>query len=352
MNWFKKAQIWKNNSDGKFLDEIESIYEFEYKLHALNNFKFKGTPQRRLNIINKLEESLYNSINTIKGYLLPVFEKWLSNHALLDPQVWANQRMSDETDIDQALTNMLFEYNRYASIPSIKGSPRKNAKDQILSFISDNEAQFPSLNFVIDAIRDDYLQSMVTDIVDGYNNYSIEVNNSMTQDQIEEAVFAKFGDVDLMQMIESFDQLVQSIEFVGADWRQFFTEIYANIIFPLWFDYWSAMGIEETRNEIEDIYQMLQKNDLASLKETIARAINAAHQTGNMLEDYSDLPAEDAEQILNDLTNGDKYIPIWNKELREIGVVVPPSAKREYVKTYARSYSNWFKRQFKKKVIS
>ena len=68
MNWYKLikiSQIWETNSSSDFADELLAFYELEYKYSALKNYPFRGSPQRYQNILNKVEDSWYDTMENL-----------------------------------------------------------------------------------------------------------------------------------------------------------------------------------------------------------------------------------------------------------------------------------------------
>jgi len=46
------SETAREHADGEFEDQLIKMYEFEYKLHAIDNWNFNGIPQRYQNIEN------------------------------------------------------------------------------------------------------------------------------------------------------------------------------------------------------------------------------------------------------------------------------------------------------------
>ena len=68
---------------------------------VLKNHQFNGSPQRRENILNNLQERLTEVSYEVKKVILNVLENWLNNHALLSPSTWAKQRVSEYEDYEE-----------------------------------------------------------------------------------------------------------------------------------------------------------------------------------------------------------------------------------------------------------
>jgi hypothetical protein len=103
-------------------------------------------------------------------------------------------------------------------------------------------------------------------------------------------------------------------------------ELYQNIIFPLWYEQWSAQGIEETRENIEQIYErLIMASDIPSMSIAINVALQGVHQSGSMLDYVEYHTGEgDLKTLFDSLSNTNKMvINVWNEELRGIGTQAP-----------------------------
>lgn len=96
-------------------------------------------------------------------------------------------------------------------------------------------------------------------------------------------------------------------------------EIYRNLILPMWYDSWKAKGLEETIERNQKILNQLESilnYDLKKQFLIINIALNATHQTGDMMEYYEDayrINKDDLNQLSN--MNTEK----WEKELKQLG---------------------------------
>ena len=105
MNWYiriKLAQIWntgRGDDYTTFVEDLEDLYELEYKYHTLKSHAFRGVEKRRENMINGLESQLQELIEKIKKVLISLFSSWLQNHALDDPDEWASRRFLDPSGL-------------------------------------------------------------------------------------------------------------------------------------------------------------------------------------------------------------------------------------------------------------
>ena len=96
MNWYGRilrfSQIWETGHHEGFEDELESVYELEYKRQALMNNEFTGLPQRKENILEKIEEELLLSLENVRIdnanlTKLPIFNNTIQSVILLENQI-------------------------------------------------------------------------------------------------------------------------------------------------------------------------------------------------------------------------------------------------------------------------
>ena len=120
------------------------------------------------------------------------------------------------------------------------------------------------------------------------------------------------------QDLHSFVSMIENNDPDGS----MLQEMYKVLVFPEWFLYWEAEGIEETRQRIEELFEKLKNIDNVSLKDkilTINFSTNATHQTGSMM-DHFETRFNVSKTDLDILSNQD--VSHWNKELKEIGVKI------------------------------
>jgi hypothetical protein len=96
------------------------------------------------------------------------------------------------------------------------------------------------------------------------------------------------------------------------------------------------MGIEGTRELVEESYQMLENaSSLSDNIEAINHAIDTAHQSGDMIDHMetfvpdADIDVSAIKSMMEDLSAG-KFIPEWHKQLRQVGISIPRAAIRPY----------------------
>jgi hypothetical protein len=101
-------------------------------------------------------------------------------------------------------------------------------------------------------------------------------------------------------------------------------EIAGGVAFPHWYRKWKGEGIDATRANIQDIHDRLgnlHQLPFGEQSKTINEAIQAAHQTGGMI-DYINGEAENRDmngidlERLNELSNSGEHTKRWDKELK------------------------------------
>jgi hypothetical protein len=346
-NWYKIAkdlskiaQIWNYDVSDEDLDEhtgerlfsskIKELYELEYKYSTLKNNEFIGHPKRKENILSQFEKNIQRVGYEIKNQLLITIGKWLDKHALLDPEIWANGRVEDSMNEDGkwSLHEAVREYNRYYDET---GKNRKNIFYLINMAIHDINS-YPYLkSFLEDYVMESYVEMLKNDAfedLDGFNErYNTNFENSDDAAEFaEEKNDISNIDEDLLYMYigEDDEFIISAMESNGQPY-QISQEIYKNLVFPLWYDYWSSQGIDETREAVEKIYDLLRKangDDIGNLIATINLGLNAVHQTGKMLDYLSeDVNDDNLSRVLKEMTEGE-FVQEADSQLREIGVKI------------------------------
>lgn len=337
-NWYynlKLAQIWNIESDGSFSDELSRLYGLEYKSSMIKNNEFRGNPQRKENILKKLNQELLESANNVRNPLINVFKNWLDNHALLSPQIWAQQRTFsqdsyDEIDSLQSMQDVIYEYTKYSN-PNQNLSFRQKFNpdktfNEMLQIALNNIQQYPTLiklrNIFFEGEKEDNLKQLelkefnemyITQFTDRYQMEEYIDNMDPNNFDLADCIYS-FG-------LEEFISMASN----HIDIEPFIMELYQNLVFPLWHNYWKEQGIEETRKNIEKIYKNLlqtNKKSFGQILVDINIAINTAHQTGDMIEYIEEELQEENIRELFDGLSGGQNISKWNEELKEIGVEI------------------------------
>ena len=337
-NWYKRikyAQIWYVESDGSFQDELFKMHKLEYELFMIREKPFSGLPQRKENIIKKVEKELKNAMKNVKGRLIRLYEEWLVNHAILEPEKWAEQRaieLAEAESIEQRFAGAITEYETYAYKKGERiGISFDQSFREILDKISQNIEAFPSLKNLLEVMAQDYKDNVMKvdaydDLEDFNENYRTNFIDPQQAEQYIDNMTADDMGFDLMEYISSggWKDFLSFME-ENADMEQFLREFYKNMVFPVWYAHWKEKGIDETRENIENIYkELIEPHNLKEESIIINRALGAAHQSGEMLDYLEEEISEksgDIKNLLDNFTKGTD-VPVWDKELKTIGVQV------------------------------
>lgn len=337
MNWYKLiklSQLWNTESTGDYFDElISKIYELEYKYQELLKKRFNGIPHRRDYILNRIEKELIKVISQVKNVFINVFKKWLDSHALTDANLWATKRI-EESYGSSTLQDIIAEYQNY--INSHKTS--EEVIQDIMDHISDNLEQFPSLtnSNLFDNLRIDKIDEEKRLLEDDLTYFN-EANGTKFKTKTQALNFIENKEIDDASLLEFLADMMSSagiddfsnlLSDNNVDENEFYKEAYEHIIFPYWYGYWSSMGIDDTRDNIEKIYDLLvQSNDIPNSLSAISLAISATHQNGSMLEYVAEYGAvfsrnthQEIIRFLTDLSNNKDMVQRWDKQLQEVGV--------------------------------
>ena len=301
--------------DDDLMGKIEAIYELEFKYYTLKNnpSKWNGHPKRYDNILSKMEEMIKEVASEIADDLIEVFEDWLSKHAITNVKEWAKSRHEENEEIGgNEMEFIKDEYSRYVhgdfdsdvaeqigkaidEMPNLKSWLEdwgSEEKDHLIAMKEENEEEYDEDEF-------DYLddpKEVWTNIVD---NYGAEEAFNLIPDWIK-------YDVAIM--------------------------LYENLLFPAWFEKWSAEGIEDTRERVEQTTEILHNiasqsvSKIGDITVGINRALNEAHQTGEMLE-YVQIRHDISKSKLDALSN--REVDDWKGELGDMGLKVASSNARE-----------------------
>ena len=336
MNWYqilKFASFWESDSDGSFEDELRRLYELEYKYNMMRQLPFNGREERRANILARLESELGNIIVYLKSVIEPVFSQWLANHAILDPQQWAEARVNgiDEYYFDTGNTEEAFGYFTGEFMDLTNQQPRGFGVpnldcSMVVQYLNNNAKEFePFMNMV----RNDRREME-------YNDIQSEMFDTEEEREAElESRTARLDEMTIGDWITDFfgsscSDISEAMETISIHipLRNIMVALYRDILLPMWMDRWRPQGIEDTRKAIEDIYARLQNIENQSIAEataTINLALHASHQTGDMtdyLQEHEDVDW-DIKSVLDELTATDtEEIRKWMQDLKSVGVEI------------------------------
>jgi len=334
MSWYNLAkfgQIWNVNYRSDSVQScLEALYQLTYKYQQMNIHKFKGYPTRQENMLKGIEKQSKQIISDLVDILQPVFENWLKEHALTNPRAWAenliNQQVEIRQDSPNSIAHMIANFNY--------GNANQEGRQKVESyFITDN---------LDDAIRNNQAPAFAT----WFKQFKIDLQES-------DAGMRDESDTRPEEQINEYYQNLEFSEYFsefygndGNEWLSFlsnvseFTDIYKFAVeiaqfglFPAWYEYWKNEGIDQTRENVENAYNMIKQVERQPINQALATIniiINTCHQSGSML-DYicevtSDYKAElfRAMQRLSTLTDNSVELKDWNKQLRQVGTKIPP----------------------------
>ena len=358
MNWYllqKFAQIWNIPEGETFGQELIRLHKLEYMYNTIKIRGWNGHPKRKENILQQLEIQLKNSINKIKPPLLSLFQGWLQNHAINNPDDWSNNRVEQNKDDDfnegERLRNVLQEFmeyhtrnqllrgeggNKYGKWYNYDSSPPWNrALSLMFQEIYKNPNNFKSLDRISDYLCEDRRELMYSEAnnLEGFNTNFID--EMQAKDYVSHMTKEQMG-ISVHDILEFYDEetLVSVLEAEGL-MNNFLFEVNKNIVFPLWMEWWknqkspTGTNIIETRKNVEQIYKMLRESKTVNDEAVaISLSLNVVHQNGNMIKDhleqYGDLDydyIEDVDQRLLDSIHNMRTKDL-DKKLREIGVQI------------------------------
>lgn len=303
-------------------ENLSTLYEWEYKYHLISQAT-NMHPKRKENILKLVENGLTHIIDYITDALKIIFKKWLDQHAILDPHKWAETRYQEALDLgyEKDIDYIRSEYTRYAEDNGQDFNDKfikfniHYLKDWLELFKSDViNMKSEDLEYSQQSGDNESEQQFIQEI-DMITNIDLDNENDL-HFFINEYVFNYFDDLStLMTVIE------QSNEYVFKDMCINFME---KITFPLWFDEWSSQGIEDTRNDLEQVYENLEtidKHPISNRIVIINQALNSVHQTGSML-DYINQEFSDVDKkFLDSLSNtSETKIEAWKDDIVNMGV--------------------------------
>tara|TARA_Y100000310_G_scaffold160067_1_gene159743 strand:+ start:87 stop:1142 length:1056 start_codon:yes stop_codon:yes gene_type:complete len=351
MNWYsllKLAQIWNIETDYSFKDELHRAYQLEYKRAMLLNRPFNGMEQRKENIIKQVEENLFEALNNLKEPLINVFQRWLQSHALTNPQQWAEQRSlapSEYSDWEEyyesageraydTMNSLVDTYMRLKNNNNLWYSAYQspNWDSAFQKMMNENNGfDLPAFQNLTNLLLDDYKMMRREEIQQDLEEYNAQygtqfINEDEAMNFVQNATAEQLGQ-QAMDILAYYDlETLMQIAHEQGMLETLIFEINKNIVFPVWYEYWSSKGIKETRATVEKVFSMLNSSE--GLDDTIVAvnlSLNTAHQNGSMLEyleEYGEQEdAYEAQQLLDQMSKG-AFLEEWNEELREIGVQI------------------------------
>lgn len=259
------------------LDMLFSVYEWEYKYHKIKNSQ-NTNKVRKEKVLERIEREVTKLLFTVADKLLVVYNDWLSSHALTNPEEWAKVRymsgLKSGMPVQHILTNALNEYRRYADASPEQAYYRfiytnyaeLSEKIQEIITLKKNAIQ-EDINIEDDPDELSYLQSQLNEINQIYLSNPNQVISYLDYEELME-------DVVLTSILEE-------------DPEELIVNFLENDVFEMWYLYWGAQGIDETRERVEQMANELNNIGGKPLSEKftiINKALNTAHQSGSMME--------------------------------------------------------------------
>jgi len=212
----------------------------------------------------------------------------------------------------------------------------------MLSSALQQAENFPSLQGLASMYAQGEKERYQNDLYDaGFETFGENYRGEafQSEEEAEQWIEEQIANFDLSEHMydNGMENFLASFQYTGISLEQFLKELNQHIVFPMWMNYWGAMGIEETRELAQEAYQRLE--NAATLQENIIainHAIDIHHQNGQMIEhmeQYSGLEDVDTQSIINmmDEIESGAFVDEWNKELKHIGISVPKMAIQEKV---------------------
>jgi len=267
------------------------LYEVEYKYNKLVSYRFSGSLDRKENIVNILKELGEKLIHLLSPTFLTVFEEWLTQHGIQEPRKWAYLRFHDEKGKSMLEEEGLL-YTMDIIAREIEGyNPSvRTRKDLFCAIAVEKEELFTDLKAEVEK------QTSM---------------NYLTPEQL-------YDELERMGVFE--DEARKKIPLV--DTHEMMMTAYEKILFPAWYKFWKAKGLDKTHANIKKITSQLKSIARYPVEEQfmiLNIAKNTNHQTGSMMEYYEDMWGVDyaALQKLSNLSTKE-----WDNELEEVGVLI------------------------------
>jgi hypothetical protein len=311
------AEYYSNEDELKELFYL--FYELEYKYGILNTSKtyvdFMGSEERRVNTVKIIENTLSKLCLFLSKTFINVFKRWLDLNNIENKKIWAKSRIEDFSEV----------YG-FEELPHII--------EQLYIADSGNK-KFLDYNRIASKLNEmkvfkQYLEAVKEDMKD-----EEEIGKTEEIDLL--------GELDLiLGSYNSLSELISSIKGYDEDLaKDILEELYREICYYSWRKRWVKV---EDENSIEKTFYNLKKiyNNLLKIKDVNVRdkfviinfAINAVHQTGDMLEYYSHKYGESFNKNffsnlsrLGDISLRHPVFRTWEKELKDIGAVIKPTPR-------------------------
>ncbi len=331
MTWYRNLKIaekpiWQVSYRSRSVcDMLYALYELTYKYQTIQNYEFKGHQKRLTNIKANLEKSARKVIADFQELLNPVFEKWLGSHAIVNAKQWAEVRVNEWNEIGANVEDY---------VDLIKGECSPGFHD--LSSVDISKEIFrldepiklgkaPELHNLMTNVKNSFIESRVEDLI----YQSQQEGEEKDYEKALEQATNEYEDISFSDYFRDFygDNLEEFLKDVSKTYymENIYTEFAEFLCFPIWYGYWKALGIDQTRQRIEKAYQSLQSVNNLPINQSFAvmnSIIGVCHQTGDMTDYISDVSSDYGKEIqrtMNILSNNPDLTE-WDADLARIGL--------------------------------
>jgi len=330
--WDAGALGWPEGMEDPLADELQRFYEAEYKYSAVKNAGYwygSGTQEQ---VVDSYSKEVMRSGQEISAYLVPVYDDWLSKHALNEPVQWAKahigmarQRAEDEgyfeyqeSPWNDIADSTAIDYYRYAygsgRLPYSAYLKTPNYQPYLIRdmFAQYSPASMPAWARWVETVRKSEEQSWegdpdnpedafpYTDLEDYWGNYSDNVE-SLSSELSTAADY--LGEQQAWDMLEDIQRVM---------------------IFPGWFAHWEPKGIVDTRKRVQGVRDELYRiangggESPEDVSKTVNIGLNTAHQTGSMMDYIEETHPDVTTGWLQELSNRDTSD--WDSVLERAGL--------------------------------
>jgi hypothetical protein len=290
---------------------LETIYEWEYKFHKINNSE-STNEKRKNNVLIMIERELNPVLDNAIQDLSGVFQRWLNNHALLSPRTWAVNRLQELEGFneEELLGSVLHEYFRYVN------TERKEFDREFIEINRELIAPYfkEILNEEINNYTDELEDAKYRENEEEVQEFTQRIND--LNEQIENP-----NGIDVEEYIYTFYESIEGFlkNVMPGDLEQMLLNMYEVNVFPAWYGRWQEEDIDTIRANNEEIYNELQSADTINDKFKIINiALNAVHVTGQMTDYISEIDSNIDKKFLSYLSSLD--VTEWDKDLVSRGI--------------------------------
>ena len=212
------------------LTYFELLYELEY--NQILSKPFNGPEKRKHNILNIIEAKANQLVGVLSESFINVFEVWLNNHDLDNPEKFAETRVKDNEDTGEPLFNyFISEYKRYGN-QSNWGDIWRNIEQGL------NKGNLPILSDVLDDyITYDYKNRYFSELEnDGLERFN---DNNGKEFATEEEARDYIENIELSDVLDYLDE--GTFEVVVGENDSVYIELFEKIIFPIWYTWESLL---------------------------------------------------------------------------------------------------------------